>query len=169
MRIAAIASLALLSLASSAPAADPLDEQLAELRKAVREDRVEVVRRALPFSAEEAAAFWPLYLEHQAALDEVRDERLQLVLDFVEQAPTMNDETARSMLLRALDVKRALVEVDRQWLEKMLEVLPARKVGRYFQVENKIDAMINAELAAVVPLAPPTAVAPAAPSPAPKP
>jgi hypothetical protein len=75
--------------AAPAEATDPLDDEIAELRPAMKEDRVAVVRRALPVTVEEPAAFWPLYLDHQAALDEVRDARLHRVLDFVEQAPTI--------------------------------------------------------------------------------
>jgi hypothetical protein len=33
------------------------------------------------------------------------------------------------------------------------KILPARKVMRFFQADNKLDAVINAQLAQIVPLA----------------
>ena len=39
------------------------------------------------------------------------------------------------------------------YVPKLRKVLPAKKVARYLQVENKIRAVVKYDLAAVVPLA----------------
>ena len=45
------------------------------------------------------------------------------------------------------------VELKRSFVPRLLKVLPARKVARYVQLENKIRAIVRYELAANVPLA----------------
>ena len=39
------------------------------------------------------------------------------------------------------------------YVPKLRKVLPAKKVARYLQIENKIRAVVKYDLAAVVPLA----------------
>ena len=41
----------------------------------------------------------------------------------------------------------------RKYVKRFMKVLPAKKVLRYYQIENKLDAMIDMDLAAMIPLA----------------
>ena len=38
------------------------------------------------------------------------------------------------------------------YVKKFKKVLPAKKVARYYQVENKLDAIIDVDLAREIPL-----------------
>ena len=49
-------------------------------------------------------------------------------------------------------VEQAKLEVRLLYREKLGRALPAKKVMRFFQIENKMDAMMNTELARSVPL-----------------
>jgi len=44
------------------------------------------------------------------------------------------------------------LKVQKQYLRKFRKVLPALKVVRFYQLENKMDAEIDAELAVFIPL-----------------
>jgi len=51
-----------------------------------------------------------------------------------------------------LEYKTDMAKLGTTYAPKLRKVLPDTKVGRYLQLENKIDALINYELAARIPL-----------------
>jgi hypothetical protein len=59
---------------------------------------------------------------------------------------------AGRLLTDYMDIERAHVDVKGQYLPRFQSVLPMRKVARFFQVDNKLDKKIQAELAAEIPL-----------------
>ncbi len=54
----------------------------------------------------------------------------------------------------ALAIEQAEVSMKQSYIPKLSAALPATKVARYLQIENKIRAVIKYELAAEIPLAP---------------
>ena len=40
----------------------------------------------------------------------------------------------------------------RKYVDQFAEVLPGRKVARFYQIENKVDAVIRYDLAATIPV-----------------
>jgi hypothetical protein len=66
---------------------------------------------------------------------------------------TFSDEKAKAMLDEYLDIEREDLRLKRIYREKFSKILPAKKVMRYFQLENKIAAMVNYQITQMVPLA----------------
>jgi len=129
---------------------------LAELegfRSQLLEDRRELVRKGLELTTNEAAAFQPVYEAYQEEVEGFRRRRLNLVLDFLENRGSYDRAESIARLRDWLAMKQDWARLEREWLGEFLSVLPAGKVMRYYQIENKIDAVINAELASFVPLA----------------
>jgi hypothetical protein len=54
----------------------------------------------------------------------------------------------------ALAIEQAEVTMKQGYVPKLSAVLPATKVARYLQIENKIRAVIKYELADGIPLVP---------------
>jgi hypothetical protein len=57
------------------------------------------------------------------------------------------------LLADALAVDESEVKLQQSYAAKMGKVLPAAKVARYLQIENKIRAIVKFELAAQISLA----------------
>jgi hypothetical protein len=72
---------------------------------------------------------------------------------YLETYDSLTDETAKKMMEEYLSIERARTTVKSKYVSRFLKVLPAKKVARFFQIDNKLDAVINAELAQTVPLA----------------
>lgn len=51
-----------------------------------------------------------------------------------------------------LENARALLQVQRDFVARFAEALTTVKVARFYQLENKMDAEVDAQLALVVPL-----------------
>ena len=59
------------------------------------------------------------------------------------------------MVKRYLAVDRDRNELRRRYLESFYEVLPAKKVMRFYQIEHKMDAVLRYQLAATIPVVEP--------------
>ena len=68
------------------------------------------------------------------------------------QANTVTDEKAKKLTAEYVDIQKAEANLQASFVPKLIKVLPAKKVIRYLQIENKIRAVINYELAAEIPL-----------------
>jgi hypothetical protein len=64
----------------------------------------------------------------------------------------MTPESARRMVDGYLAIEADRQKIRRSYLPKFRQVLPEIKVARLYQLENKIQAAVNYELAAGIPL-----------------
>ena len=64
----------------------------------------------------------------------------------------MSDETAKRLVDDYLAIQGEHVALMKSYLPRLRKVLPEKKVARYYQLENKIRAVVDYELAAKIPL-----------------
>ncbi len=65
---------------------------------------------------------------------------------------TLTNEKARNLIREYLSIEADETKLKGAYIPKLNMVLPAKKVARYIQIENKIRAVFNYDLAAAVPL-----------------
>jgi hypothetical protein len=122
-------------------------------RAAVQVKRQALVTAAMDLQAPEADIFWPLYREYRLAMAKVNDRFVKLLVDYMKNYDELSDAQATRLMDEYLSIERARSGVKAKYVPRFREKLPARKVARFFQVDNKLDAIINADLASVIPLA----------------
>ena len=54
-----------------------------------------------------------------------------------------------------LRYQKDVIKIRENYAKKFQQVLPAAKVARFYQIENKLDALVNFVLASEIPLMPP--------------
>ena len=142
--------LVLVSAVGHAGQAD--DANLDILRSTIRANKKALVASSLTLSDEEAAKFWPLYDEYQKKLTGVNDRLVALVKDYTTNYGTLTDEHAMKLTEQYLDVEKDRVDVRREYLPQFAKILPGRKVARFLQIENKMDAVVRYDLAEEIPV-----------------
>jgi hypothetical protein len=149
-----VLSVLLLVVTAVAPAgAEEADEASIEvLRATLRGNKKALVAVNLALGDAEARAFWPVYDRYQAELTVVADRLLQVIDDYKRTAGTLTDDEARQLVDTYLAVQRDRVAVLDAYVERFAEVLPGRTVMRFYQIENKIHAVMLYELAASIPV-----------------
>ena len=130
------------------------DQQFAEARRLLQAERAEIIREELRLSAAESAAFWPVYDKYRADISAVRDRQAELFGRFLKarQAGTIDDEFARGLIKDHFDIKSDILKTQKKYLRQFRKVLPELKVARFYQLENKMDAKGDAQLAFFIPL-----------------
>ena len=122
------------------------------LREKVKADKKLLVAANLELTETEAEAFWPIYEEFQNELTSINAQIGSLIMEYAENYNIMTAETAEKLLNDSLMLEEKRLELKQLYLPKFQEALPAIKVGRYYQIENKIQAILQYELAAGIPL-----------------
>jgi len=144
---------ALVGVAASATA-QTVKDKLDLTAQAVETQRRVLVSGALPLTADEEKAFWPLYDDYEKERRVIDERGNRLVADFVASAASLSDTQAKAMLAKALEVDEERLKVRRQYLDRMGKAIPPRKLVRFFQIENKLDSVVRADLSRQIPLAP---------------
>jgi hypothetical protein len=147
-----VASVVMCLLAVPAWAQDKPADNMQILRDKLRADKKLVVAEALPLTEAEAKAFWPVYDAYQKDLAGLNDRMIQLIKDYAATYETMNSEAATKLINTYVDIERQRVKLMESYLPKFRKVLPAKAAARYYQIENKIRAVVNYELAQAIPL-----------------
>lgn len=130
------------------------DDRVAEARALMQAGRDEIVAEEMRLSETEAERFWPLYQSYRADVMAVQDRYASMIGGYLNayEAGEISDEYAKKLLEDWLDFRKDLLHVKQQHVRKFRKALPIRKVVRFYQLENKMDAEIDVELARFVPL-----------------
>ena len=151
----AIPALTLSFFLLSAPLSAQISAEFEKTREAMQKQKDDVIAADMKLTEEEGKAFWPLYQEYQEALRKLQDRSFKLLAEYAQEREneTFTDQKAKALLDEYMAIEREDLWLKRIYLEKFNRRLPAKKVMRYFQLENKIAAMINYQTTQMIPLA----------------
>jgi len=152
-RIAIIVSL--LFSAGSVLAQQPTEDTMQALKEKVKADKKLVVSANMNLTDSEAKGFWPVYESYQKDLGGINQRLAKLIKDYADayNGNTIDDAKAKSLLTEVLAIENAEAGLKKSYLPKFEKVIPMKKVAVYYQIENKIRALVRYELASEIPLA----------------
>ena len=133
------------------PAQSATDE-LEIVRTVVKAERKAVVATNMKLSDAESEAFWPVYNEYETDMREVNDRRIKVLKELASQFATLTDEQATQLLSDSLVFQEKRVKVRKSYMKKFGKVLSGKRVARFYQIDSKIDALIDFDIARGVPL-----------------
>jgi hypothetical protein len=141
----------LTSLTGVAVAQDKPADNMDILREKARADKKVVVASVLDLTESEASGFWPVYNAYQSDMVSHYDRLVKLIETYGKAYDSMTDETATELLRSYLALEQAHVTLLSSYVPRFQKVLPAKKVARLYQIENKLRALVNYELAREIP------------------
>lgn len=140
---------------STAPGGET-DTNMQILMQKVKADKKLVVAGNMDLSEAEGKKFWPLYDAYQKDLESINQRMAQTISAYAQAfnagKGTISNDQAKKLLSEALLVEEAEVKLKHLYANKIGKVLPATKTVRYIQLENKIRAILRAQLAQEIPL-----------------
>jgi hypothetical protein len=152
---AVVLSVLVLFISGMAWAAQQGDEQsdnMQILRDKIQADKKLVVATNMTLTENEAKAFWPVYDSYQKDLIKLNDRTLKNIIDYAANIDKMSDEIAKKIVKEHLAIESDRQKLRQSYLPKFAKVLPYKKVMRYYQMENKIFAVVSYEAAKKIPL-----------------
>lgn len=140
------------AFAASTLAQEKLADTMDAVREQARADKKRFVAENLQLTESEAQAFWPLYERYQRDLNAINVRITDLLRDYGKNAKTVSDEVADRLITDAVHVEVERAKLAETYLPMFRKALPGRKTARYYQLEAKIRALFNFDLAKEIPL-----------------
>jgi hypothetical protein len=129
-----------------------VDQDIDLLRHDIRSKKKQLVAANLKLTDTEATKFWPVYDEYTADLVKINDEKYALIKEYANSWGTMTDDQALSLANRALAVEKNVADLRIRYVPIFNKVIPGKKVATFFQIERRIQAMIDLQLSSQLPL-----------------
>jgi len=149
--VVVIGSLLACLMGGAVVAQDKPANSMDAFREKARADKKLVVASVLELTDSEAKAFWPVYNAYQSDMVAHYDRAIKLIDTYAKAYNAMTDETATKLVTEYLALERNHAALLSSYLPRFQKVLPARKVARLYQVEHKIRALVNYDLAGEIP------------------
>ena len=121
-------------------------------KKDVAEQAENLVKENLDLTEDQAKIFWPLYKEYDSKKDAVLEEELLVLEDYLMHYYILEDDKAKELVVKSINLKKKRIDLQIEYLSKMADALPATVVGKFFQIDNRIDLMINQQKTDKIPL-----------------
>jgi hypothetical protein len=139
-------------MCSFVSAQDKLSDNMQILGEKIKADKKLIVAENMQLSEAEAKKFWPIYDQYQNEIFILRMRSLDLIGSYAGSYDSMTNANAKKLLDEYLTIEKLRQKVRETYLPKFRKVLPEIKVARFYQIENKINALVNYELAKQIPL-----------------
>jgi hypothetical protein len=121
-------------------------------RQMIQTDRQAIITQAMAFTPEESKAFWPVYRQYRGEMSKIGDRWVSLVSEYAQNFENLSDELAAKMLDDYLKIEKDRVSLRTKYVKDFRKILPTKKVTKFYQIENKLDAIIDFDLAGQIPL-----------------
>jgi hypothetical protein len=129
-----------------------LDQNIQLLRQDIRSKKKQLVAANLSLTETEATKFWPVYDQYTADSAQINDEKVALIKEYAESWGKMSDDQALSLTNRALTVEKHVSDLRIRYVPMFSKVIPGTKVATFFQIDRRVQALIDIQLSSQLPL-----------------
>ena len=128
-----------------------LDSVIEIMRADMQANRITVITATMNFNHKDAAAFWPIYRSYEYKRSQVDDRRAAVIKQYAEKYSTLNDADAKSMAEQVFECDSRLADLRKTYFRKFNKVLPALTVTKFFQLDRRIDLVMDLKVEASLP------------------
>ncbi len=128
-----------------------LDSVIQAFRDNVRADRATIITQAMNFNDKDAAAFWPIYRKYEYERSTLDDRRVAVIKQYAEKYSALSDADAKAMAEQMFDCEARIAELKKAYFKKLNKVLPAFTVAKFFQLEHRLDLLVDMKVESSLP------------------
>jgi len=143
--------LALSSLCRAQDQEPSMESAIAVARANARAERATIISQAMDFNDKDAAAFWPIYRQYEYERSMLDDRRVVVIKEYTQKYPTLTDADAKSMAEQIFDYDTRLTELKKRYFKKLNKVLPAFTVTKFFQLDRRLDLVMDMNVESSLP------------------
>ena len=128
-----------------------LDSVIALVRDGMQANKTTIVGEAMDLNDQDAAAFWPIYRQYEYERSKLDDRRVDVIKEYAGKYPDLTDAEAEAMANRMFECDSRLAALKKTYFKKFNKVLPALTVTKFFQLERRIDLMMDLKVESSLP------------------
>ena len=148
---ATFAIFAFCDLASAQDQEPTIDSTIAVVRANMQADRTALITSGMNFNDRDGAAFWPVYRQYDYERSRLDDRRAAVIKQYTQKYPNLTGAEAKAMADQMFDCDSRLAALKKKYYKKFNKVLPALTVAKFFQLERRIDLLIDMKVESSLP------------------
>jgi len=156
MLLSSVSTFAQATPAASAQPQAASDQDIQALRQDLRAQRKEITAQNMTLTADEATKFWPIFDQYRQEAIKPNDDRWALIKDYAANYSTMTDAQAQDYIKRSTEVDQQLASLRMKYVPIFEKVISPKKTALWYQIDRRIDLLINLQLSAVIPMVNPS-------------
>lgn len=134
--------------------AQTADTYLELLRSDIKIQKKTVVAVAMNLNELQEEKFWPIYNEYEAEWDKLADVRIGIIKEYAANFETLTDDVADDLMEKSFDLQEDQMDVGKKYYGEVKDQLGAKQAGKFIQVINRLNMLIDIQVAAELPLIP---------------
>lgn len=115
-------------------------------------ERKAVVADRMTLTEQESQDFWPVYNEYLVKHQQLNQELARLLQTLAREFETLDDRRADQLMKDYHEFREERLELRWKTARKLRKKLNPKRVARFYQIENKLDTIVDMELVKSVPL-----------------
>ena len=123
-----------------------------EVEDALQQKKLFVLE-GLKLSNDQEIAFLPVYNEYQKDKMALNGQMIAIIQEFAENYNALTNVKAGELLDKWFVSQQAMLDLKKSYLPKFEKVITRKDVMRYYQIENKLETLVDYELIKAVTLA----------------
>ena len=152
MKSRALAILLLALIVATPAVAQTATDELEAARTQIQADRKAIVSRLMSMTEAESNAFWPVYNTYREDIRKIDDKLVTVAESYFSSPDSLTDKDAQGLLSDWMKLRADKLNLRKSYVKKFSKAIPTTKLVRFYQIENKMDAVIEYEMAASIPL-----------------
>jgi hypothetical protein len=153
MKHVALAFVAAALLAAGPVAAQVVSDETILTYDVIKSDHKALAMEALEITPEQMKALSPVFDAYLAEVNAVDAKLVDLIKRFNSSYKSLDNATADQMINEIFDIHQEQLDIKKHYNRQFHAILPAHKVLRLWQIENKLGTTIAAQLVKDIPLA----------------
>ncbi len=129
-----------------------IEKDLDLLRRDLRAEKKKIIAMNLPLTETEATKFWPVYDAYAMEMKKHYDEFYLVIKEYAANQKTLTDEQAVAMIKRWSKIQVEVAQARQQFIPNVEKVLAGKKAALFFQLDRRLYALIDLQVASEVPL-----------------
>ena len=131
------------------------DQDIQMLREDIRSQRKQITAANMTLTADQATRFWPIYDQYIQETIKVNDDRWAMIKDYAANYNALTDQLAQDYMKRSAAIDQQLTELRTKYVPTFQTVVSAKKTAQWYQIDRRLDLLINLQLAALIPVVDP--------------
>ena len=148
-----VASRPAIAQSDTASSTGDLEKDLELLRRDLRSEKKKLIALNVPLTEAEATRFWPVYDQYAAEMTKLYDQFYAAIKDYSQKRETLTDAQASAMIRKWSDLQVQLVQTRQRYIPIVEKVIPGRKTALFFQIDRRLHALLDLQVASQIPLA----------------
>ena len=127
------------------------ESAISMVRAGIEANKTALVGQAMELDDKDAAVFWPIYRKYEYERSKLDDARVDVIKEYTAKYPDLTDDESKAMAERMFQCDSRIAALKKKYFNKFNKVLPAVTVTKFFQLERRIDLMIDMKVESTLP------------------